>query len=389
MVCQQVISIETSNYFPNSYAVVIGIKDYLNHKDLEYTENDANGMAEYFQSEGYVVKKFLSNEATKSEILRYLEDDLPEAIKEGDRVVIYFSGHGVTYKDTGRGYIVPYDGGDKPSTLISMTKLKEISSIYRKAQHQLYILDACFSGGLATKSSKIELKYIEGHTKKVARQILTAGSDDEYTPSKSTLPGYKQYSHYTSHLIKGLRDGHADKYEDGIITFGELSTYLETAARTDHNTPVDAVLVGHGHGNYVFSSPNKAKIISVPKVPPGTTFKSTDERYDWNLLSKLSLSGLEEYADKYPNGRFIKDVNEKIRYLKETEKGITVPPNLTPALTRDKSKLTKDLIKQSELEWTQNIQYSTDPKVIESYLNKYPNGPMTSRAERKLKKLKQ
>lgn len=53
----------TGSFFAKSYAVVIGIKEYSdkNWMDLENAENDAREMAKYFESEGYIVKQFLTD----------------------------------------------------------------------------------------------------------------------------------------------------------------------------------------------------------------------------------------------------------------------------------------------------------------------------------------
>lgn len=397
-ISNSVFAINTSQFFSKNYAIVIGIKNYSdnNWPDLKYAENDAIEMEKYFKKEGYEVKSFISEKATKSNIVSYLEDFLPNKLNENDRLVIYFSGHGDTYKDTGRGYLIPHDGViDKPSSWISMKQLLYLSSVNEKAKHQLFILDACFGGALATKSSKGEKQYVEAHTQNIARQFLAAGLENQTTLAESRLPGYKQFSHYTAYLIKGLRDGYADTYRDGIITHNELSSYLEGAAITANNTPIGGVLAGHELGSFVFSSPLSEPENSpiIPTIVGPTKSSSQDQdKYDWELYSGIGTKeALLSYKERHPSGKYVDRANASIKRAEDEEKlrnpGPTYPEPEKSNITR-KSTLTSSDKALAIQVWNQDIQFSTDPKVIEEYLSKFPNGPMTTQAERKLGRLK-
>lgn len=368
--------INTESFFSNSYAVVIGVREYEDDWDvLRYAENDAVEIGRYFSDQGYIVKKFLSEQATRRNIVSYLEDELPEIIKEDDRVVIYFSGHGDKHEKSNDGYVIPYDGiKGKPSTWISMKKLQQLSSINGIAKHQLFILDACFAGSFATKSSKNEEKLLQSHIARSARQFLAAGLAGEKTPAESDLKGYEKHSYYTSYLLKGLREGTADNYYDGFITLTELGGYLQGAARTERNTPVSGHFNGHESGSFVFSSPIKAEHISLKPVPRAVQDKGNVE------LEK----NLHEANKKI---LILEEANRALKAQRKDEGKLVLPRNTIPP-SRKRSSLTKSQEKEAELEWFQDIQYSTDPKTVQEYLNNYPNGPMTAKAQRKLKNLR-
>jgi hypothetical protein len=77
--------------------------------------------------------------------------------------------------------------------------------------------------------------------------------------------------YYTAYLIKGLREGDADIYSDGVITASELAAYLGPAARSSYNTPRGGNFAGHEQGNFVFRSPRSS--VPVPKRDVEPIFK--------------------------------------------------------------------------------------------------------------------
>lgn len=260
-----------SSYFDKSYAIVIGIANYQYSErwlPLKNNENDADEIAKILEHRGFQVEVFKGVDATKRNIESYMEDYLALNMGVNDRLVFYFSGHGETQKIGNEewGYVIPYDGGKKSSTWISMSRLRTLASMMNSAKHQLFIFDACFGGAFALKSSSLSAipttvpNYLHVITKARARQYLTAGGAKEQTPAHSNLPGYTQFSFYTAHFIKALKEGTGDTSKDGVITSGELYTYLETAARSQFNTPRGGNFAGHEQGNFVFQNTSSLAI---------------------------------------------------------------------------------------------------------------------------------
>jgi hypothetical protein len=383
------------HYFYNSYAVVIGIRNYQNWahwEKLDNAENDAEAMATFLRKQGFEVTLFTGQQATKDNIIAYLEDKLAPKLKWKDRIVFYFSGHGETRKLGGRarGYIIPYDGHWKhSSTWIAMEKLQELADKLGNARHQLFILDACFGGLFATKSSVPSLpedtpNYIAEVARHRARQYLTAGSATQETPARSVLPGYKKYSHYTAYLLKGLREGVADSYRDGVITATELDAYLGPAARSKYNTPRGGHFPGHEQGNFFFRSPKPA----VKKR--GTTFttsefkttgtRQSNDAYDWEQFSSLGAPGLERYLARHPNGTWADEARTRLERL--TKLGEAKRPEPTP------SSLTEAEQAQADYEWQTSIRYATTSRTVEQFLQMYPVGTHVPKAKRKLDELR-
>ncbi len=410
-----------ADLFNKSYAVVIGISSYQNAnvwKKLDNAENDAKAMNDYFKEQGFNVKQFIGREATKNNIISYLEDDLAQRLERDDRFVFYFSGHGSTrqFNNNDWGYLIPYDGDDaeKPSSWIAMEQLRELAGKLGKARHQLFILDSCFGGLFATKGSMSSIpegtsSYINEVTGQRARQYLTAGGKNERTPASSNLDGYKEYSHYTAYLLKGLREGAADTSRDGYITASELDAYLGPAATTSNNKPRGGDFPGHEQGNFVFRSPKPAQISMSEPVPAGPT-KGDEDKHDWEMLSKLGAEGLRTYIDKHPNGKWADEARDRTARLQpkpepqrpsssasvkrmlpkaeqdrlESEWQREQHANSSAAVTRTISKEEQD---QIDYEW-QDIQGAASSHTIELFLERYPVGSHVSAAQRKLEELR-
>ena len=91
---------------PRSYALIIGVGKYQNlseKQNLLYSERDADSLYSIlispeggnFRAEN--VHKLAGSRATLANVRRELEQWLPGAAKEDDRVLIYFAGHGFVF----------------------------------------------------------------------------------------------------------------------------------------------------------------------------------------------------------------------------------------------------------------------------------------------------
>ncbi|HEY1337010.1 MAG TPA: caspase family protein, partial [Bryobacteraceae bacterium] len=101
---------------PHSYAVMVGISRYQNlpEKDqLHFAERDAQSIYSILISptDGNFKQKnvrvLTSANATLAGMRREIDNWLPATAKKGDRVLIYFAGHGFMYQS--KGYLAPYD----------------------------------------------------------------------------------------------------------------------------------------------------------------------------------------------------------------------------------------------------------------------------------------
>ena len=176
-------------------------------------------------------------------------------MSKDDRVFVFFAGHGATRKlPSGKelGYIVPVDASAEASQSksISMSQLQEFCELI-PAKHLYFIVDSCYSGLALTRSGGASSKstnYLEEITKRMARQILTAGGADQQVADNG--PG--GHSIFTWTLLQGLQ-GLADTDGNSAITASELGAYISPiVSSVSHQTPSFGNLSGSEGCEFVF-----------------------------------------------------------------------------------------------------------------------------------------
>ena len=246
--------------YAKSYALVIGIGKYPSRHwpNLPHGRKDAEGMHRFLTGQGFEVIPLYDEDATRARILQVMEDELAPKLRDDDRILVFYSGHGETKTFGGRdyGYIVPYDGNDSAASLISMEEIQTQSDKMGSARHQLFIMDACYGGQLAQKAAVTGIapshpQFIREVTRRSARQYLTAGGKDQQV----LAGGPKGYSFFTGYLLEALEDGLGDLNGDGYVTLSELSAYLIPRATNSYQTPAVGTLPGHGLGEFLFTAP--------------------------------------------------------------------------------------------------------------------------------------
>ena len=248
--------------YAQSWALIIGINKYTNVEPLTYAVDDAESvrlmlMDNYgFKDENIIL--ITDEDATKDNILDGFSDILQKA-GEKDRVVVFYAGHGETYKlpnGGDMGYLIPVNG-DVTNLYRSSIPMKSVYDIAEMsyAKHILYLVDACYGGlTLSTRGLKKETTpaYIKKMTSERGRMVITAGGKDEQVIEKHEWG----HSAFTRNLLKGLGEGLADENSDGIITGDELGGFIRNRVAIDvdgAHTPQKG-RIGSEQGEFVFIS---------------------------------------------------------------------------------------------------------------------------------------
>jgi peptidoglycan/xylan/chitin deacetylase (PgdA/CDA1 family)/tetratricopeptide (TPR) repeat protein len=243
--------------YADSWAVVIGVDNYLKWPKLHYAVNDANGIKDILLNKfGFKqdhVVTLLNEEATREKILSVLGDRFanPKTVHRDDRVFVFFAGHGATRRlPSGRdlGYIIPFDADAEnfQGQSISMTNFQDISESI-PAKHVFFIMDSCYSG-LAITRGQGGSNYLREMSHRTARQMLTAGGANEEVADN----GPNGHSVFTWTLLQGL-EGRADLNSDGFITAAELAAYVGPGVSAlSHQTPAFGNLPGSEGGEFIF-----------------------------------------------------------------------------------------------------------------------------------------
>ena len=212
--------------YDKSYAVIIGIDKYEKWPSLEYAVNDARLVEKKLMDLGFKTVVLTDERATRSKILKVLDEDLLWQAGQDDRVVIFFAGHGETeeLKDGNEiGYLIPVDGDshDLNSTAISIEQIKS-SSHRMMAKHAFYIFDCCLSGlGLSSSGtlSASQDDYFQRIMAAKAHQVLTAGRKGEQVKTENGLGVFTKY------ILEAMSGG-ADPEGKGYVTFSVFPLML-------------------------------------------------------------------------------------------------------------------------------------------------------------------
>jgi uncharacterized caspase-like protein len=147
---------------PRSYALIVGVGKYQNLRESEnllFAERDAESVYSIlispeggnFRAEN--IHRLIGPKATLANFRRELEDWLPSVAKEGDRVLVYFAGHGFVVD--GRAYLAPYDlkRDNIAGTAYPMQTLGAVFGGKVQGKWKVLITDACHSGAIGAESS--------------------------------------------------------------------------------------------------------------------------------------------------------------------------------------------------------------------------------------------
>ncbi len=222
-------SIDFNKIYSGHHALVIGVDDYHSPglKDLGGAVRDAKAIGAFLNARGFKVTELLNKQATRKGIKSALRA-LAKDVKERDRVIVFFAGHGVSdgAGDAKMGYLMPHDADPQlpDDAGIEMDWLqRRLDGM--KAKHVMFLADACYSGiAIETRGSAMPVStpdYVAEITKANVRLTMTAGTDGQEAME------YQGHGLFTYFLLDALK-GAADRDRDGFITSLEISQHLAT-----------------------------------------------------------------------------------------------------------------------------------------------------------------
>lgn len=252
--------------YNNSYALIIGINSYKKCSPLSYAKQDAESIAEtlekYFKFPKENINLLIEKEATKEAIIgSYLKYAQDKKIKDDDRLLVFFAGHGVT-KVSSRGdvgYLVPFDGD--PDDINSLIRWDEFTrnADFIPAKHIFFLMDACY-GGLAflRQPSFGAMRFLKDTLRRRSRQVLTAGKADEPVADGNGVR--KGHSIFTAHLLNALEGASATS--DGIISASGVMSYVyEKVAGDQYSNQTPHYGFIDGDGDFIFDTSLVSKLV--------------------------------------------------------------------------------------------------------------------------------
>lgn len=238
---------------PDDVAVVVGVEKYAGDlPSAEYAERDARAVRAHLLALGFPEQNVIlltGAQASRAGIVKNVERRLPTLVSGDSTVFFYYSGHGAPDPETGKAYLLPFDGD--PAYLEDTAY--PVERLYRKlgalkAKRVLVALDSCFSGAggrsvLAKGTRPLVTKISEGTvppdvialTASGPRQVAGALDDQ----------GHGAFTYF---LLKGLNGAAED--DQGHVTIESLYDYLkpkvEGAARRENRDQTPKLVGGNG-----------------------------------------------------------------------------------------------------------------------------------------------
>jgi len=279
-----------------SWAVVIGINDYLMAPKLQAAVGNAKAMADTLRKLGFdEVVELYDKDASFRRLSSIFNDYLPRKVGRQDRVVIYFAGHsGITKDMNGKdlGHMVPWDAPTTNAAKgITMDELKA-SSRRVMAKHILFLLDTGISGWDVTPPQQLSLEgriAPEAETERRAVQILTAGGKGEPVKLDQSPDPFVD-------AIQSGVSGAADQDKNGWLLASELAGYVgpeveKKTAGAQH--PQYAKLDGEGDTILIEGSKTAFKSGREPKTEAERA-AAAKEQYDQAFTILQEQRSIEE-----------------------------------------------------------------------------------------------
>lgn len=253
-----------------SWALVIGIENYVVAPPVPGAITDAKKVAEAFRQLGFdEVVEFYDKDASSRRLHQVLNDVVPRKVGRMDRLVMFYAGHAGSMQDADgqeRGYLVPFDA--PVHNAIKSVTVEQLKEFTRRSasKHTLLIIDAPLSGWEMTKSQELTLEgrlSPEPETERRAVQVISAAGQGEV----SERPDNR--SRFVHTLLTGL-SGAADLDKNGWLMASELGTYLAEqvgAASSGKQIPTSLRIEGEGDTVLIEGRKSALTLGAEPQTP--------------------------------------------------------------------------------------------------------------------------
>ena len=280
--------------YQKSWAICIGVDEYINCGDLDCAVADATAIANSFDADLNIdpdsITLLTNADATRSGILTVINDFIQDpTVSSDDRLIFFFAGHGHTL-ETIRGdvgYLVPSDGnvGDI-STLISWQNIVDMFEL-SFAKHILFVIDACYSGlAVLPKTRSVSQRFIHDLLTREARQVIASGmKDQEVADDSDNRPGH---SIFAASLLDVLE---RKELKSSVVTATQVMSFLRTRVGQDPaslQTPHYGTLFGDGDMLLFMPDTEEAKASETYAVVDYSNISTVFELQDQIVAEQLS-----------------------------------------------------------------------------------------------------
>ena len=216
------------------FAILIGNSQFPDEPKLTTLQapaNDVDGMNEVLTSKdlGGFTDISVLKEQSSLDARRKILSVLKKA-RQGDFVLIYYSGHG-KLDPTGRLHLATKDTtvDELEATSIPITNIRDYVE-NTKCNQVALVLDCCFSGaagGVFARGTVDDQLQIVSRGR--GMYIMTASTELQIAQERPA----DKYGLFTKNVIEGLATGNADLNGDGVVTMDELYDYVHRRMREE------------------------------------------------------------------------------------------------------------------------------------------------------------
>lgn len=320
-----------------SWAVIVGIENYLLAPKLPGAIEDAKAVAQSLRHLGFEeVVELYDKDASARRLHQTLSDFLPRKVGRYDRLVLYFVGHaGVAQDLDGKelGYLVPWDSQiGNLSKSVTFEQLKEFSR-RSASKHTLFFLNAAVRGWEISSAQPLSLEgrsAPEDDTERRAVQVLTAGDKGERLHQENGR------SLFVQALLDGL-NGMADRNKNGWLMASEIGDYVKQQVQERSKNVQHPLFVQlEGEGDAVLIEGKKSAFLSGP-VPqsPAERRQAAKVRYE-QAFGLLQSGKASDEALELLNKALDYDPTFGDAYVLKSYVLLEVLPNLDGALSAAK-----------------------------------------------------
>ena len=216
----------------NDYAIIIGIEGYSSLPKSDYSYDDAKLVKDYFKALGVKernIELLTDEKATLSGIMKSIEAWLPNKLKKGGKVFVYYSGHGSPNPVTGEAFLVPYDGDPNYLDVTGYPLKRLYEKLGRlQASEVIVVLDSCFSGAggrsVLAKGARPLVMTSQGAILPQNMVVLSATQSSQISTSSQE----KGHGIFTYYFLKALKDGKKSVSE----IYEHIKPYVEDEAKS-------------------------------------------------------------------------------------------------------------------------------------------------------------
>ncbi|HVT84938.1 MAG TPA: tetratricopeptide repeat protein [Chitinophagaceae bacterium] len=233
----------------NTYALVVGISSYKNLEQLNYADDDARSIRDYFLDSKIVRREnmydLIDSNATRSAVFADLNKIYSKIRPDSnDRVVIYFAGHGDNESITGQGYLLAYDcekASYASSDAIFIPQLESVVNALAAKAKVILITDACRSGNLSGQKAGalLTMRMLNTGFANVTK-ILSCEEDqlsqEKYFPGG----GHGVFTYYLLEALDGLCVSDSTKY----IPLSRIEDFIKNKVYENTKEQQRPVVVG-------------------------------------------------------------------------------------------------------------------------------------------------